>query len=70
IAIGAMRDSYQTVRRAGTTMLVLLLIQFSLGIANIVMFVPISVAVMHNAVASLLLASAGVLLFHTKYSRN
>jgi cytochrome c oxidase assembly protein subunit 15 len=44
----------------------LVLLQFSLGVANILFTVPISIATAHNAVAALLLAGMGVLLFHAR----
>jgi len=70
IAFAAMRDRDTVIRRSGQVLLILLLVQFSLGLANIIFFIPISVAVAHNAVASLLLASMGALLFHSRYSGN
>jgi cytochrome c oxidase assembly protein subunit 15 len=63
-AIGAMRDQDGRVKRAGLILLLLVLIQFSLGIANVLFVVPISIATSHNAVACLLLAAMGALLFH------
>lgn len=68
IAIGAMRDNNNKVKQTGLLLLLLVLVQFCLGVANIVFVVPIAVATAHNAVASLLLAGMGVLLFHTKFS--
>ncbi len=53
------------IRYTGIVLLLLLLTQFSLGIANILLHLPISVAVAHNAVGALLLACMGVLLFYT-----
>lgn len=66
ISFAAMRDESARVRKAAYALLSLLLIQFSLGIANILLVVPIGVAVAHNGVAALLLACAGVLLFHAR----
>lgn len=67
IALASLRDTNAGVKRAGIILLLLLLTQFSLGVANIVFKLPIAVAVMHNGVASLLLAATGTLLFHTRY---
>jgi len=48
-------------KQPGTILLVLLLIQFSLSAANVI-------AVLHNGLASLLLACLGTLFFHAIYS--
>jgi len=65
VALFSLRSRNRLIRRTGTVLLALLVVQFCLGIANIVLVLPISVAVSHNAVAALLLACAGTLLFHT-----
>lgn len=67
IAIAAIRDNSRLIKRTGMVLLAVLLTQFSLGVANIVFSLPIAVAVMHNGVASLLLACTGTLLFHARY---
>jgi len=67
-AIRCIQDSNLKIKRTGTVLLLVLLTQFSLGIANILFVLPIAVAVTHNAVASLLLAVMGALLFYTKHS--
>lgn len=58
----------RNIKLAGIVLLLVLIIQFSLGVANILLTLPIDVAVTHNGVAALLLLSTGVLLFHTRYS--
>lgn len=70
IAAGSIKNSNVRVKRAGVVLLSLLLLQFSLGVANIVFTLPITIAVLHNGVASLLLSAMGMLLFHTRYARN
>ncbi len=70
IALGSIKDSNPSVKQAGVILLSLLLIQFSLGVANIVFKLPIGVAVLHNGVAGLLLSAMGILMFHTRYARD
>ena len=62
IAIQALRSSYNKLKYTGLAVLVLLLVQVSLGIANIKLNLPLSVAVAHNGVAALLLLSLVTLL--------
>ena len=66
VAVSAMRSSHQRVRKIGAMVVTVLLVQFGLGIVNILYMIPIFVAVAHNAVASLLLSSLGMLLFFSK----
>ena len=68
VSVKAMLGSDRKIKRAGTVVLLVLITQFCLGISNILLTLPIGVAVAHNAVAAILLASTGVLLFHSKYS--
>jgi cytochrome c oxidase assembly protein subunit 15 len=68
LALAAIRDRGDRVRKAGKLILALVLIQFGLGVTNIMLVVPIAVATMHNGVAALLLAGMGVLVFHAKFS--
>ena len=68
IAIRAILDPVPRIKRAGVILLLVLLSQFSLGVANILLSLPIAVAVTHNGVAALLLLSILALLFHTRYS--
>jgi len=51
------------VRRFGIAVLVLLLVQVALGIANVLASLPLPVAVAHNGVAALLLATLVMLNF-------
>lgn len=67
VSIKAMRGNDRNIRRAGGVVLAVLIIQFCLGVSNILMTLPIGVAVAHNAVAAILLVSTGALLFHSKY---
>lgn len=50
-------------KRIGLFMLVTLCVQVSLGVSNIVFMLPLAVAVMHNAVAAVLLLSLLFLVF-------
>ena len=69
-SIKAVLAQDRKIRRAGIVLLLVLITQFCLGVANVLLTLPIGVAVTHNGVAALLLVSTGVLLFHTKYSTN
>ena len=60
LALPALRAA--ATRAAALTMLALLFIQVSLGIANVVFNLPLAVAVAHNGVAALLLLSVVTLL--------
>lgn len=62
IAIRAINISSGTIRLTGAVMLVLLLTQVSLGIANVLLYLPLHIAVAHNGVAALLLLSLVTLL--------
>ena len=68
IAIRCILDLNLYIKRTGIMLSLMLLTQFSLGIANILFVLPIAVAVAHNAVASLLLVYMGTLLFYAKHS--
>ncbi len=59
------RETY-TVRTAAIVTLIVLLVQLVLGVSNIVLHLPIAVAVMHNAGAALLLLSVISLLYFSK----
>lgn len=54
VAIRLMRNTVMP--RSGAVLLILILVQFSLGILNIVLVLPLPNAVAHNGVAALLLA--------------
>jgi cytochrome c oxidase assembly protein subunit 15 len=47
----------RSVRRAAKMMIALILLQFTLGVLNVLYLLPLGVAVLHNGVAALLLAS-------------
>jgi heme a synthase len=64
VVIQAMRSGIKQLKLNGIVALILLLTQLSLGIANIKLFLPLSVAVAHNGVAALLLLSLVSLLHH------
>jgi heme a synthase len=66
IALSSMKDRDQRIRNAAIAAATILVVQFGLGVANVLFVVPISVAVAHNGVAALLLASLGALLFFNK----
>jgi len=68
IAVRSILDACLNVRRAGSILLALLIVQFSLGVANVLLTLPIMVAVAHNGVAALLLLSILTLVFHTRYA--
>ncbi len=58
-------DNYTpALRNLGGLLLVLLLVQISLGILNVLLKLPLHVAVSHNAVAVLLLLSLVTITFH------
>ena len=62
IAVRAIRFDSGRIRLTGIFMLIILLTQVSLGIANVVMHLPLYIAVAHNGVAALLLLSLVTLL--------
>ncbi len=55
LAVRALCAANRSVRIAGAAVAVLLLAQLSLGIANVLLYLPISTAVAHNACAALLI---------------
>ncbi len=64
VAVRACLDSHPKRKFVGVILLLLLLTQFGLGIANVLLFLPLPTAVAHNAVAALLLLTLGALLFY------
>jgi cytochrome c oxidase assembly protein subunit 15 len=56
-------------QRAGAVLFVMLITQISLGIANVVFFLPLPNAAAHNAVAALLIAMMIWLLYRTSPQR-
>ena len=57
VAIQAMRSGISKLKVTGITAIILLIIQVSLGIANVKFSLPLPIAVAHNGVAALLLLS-------------
>lgn len=68
IAIRYLKDSNTDVKKTSVILLSVLLLQFGLGVSNILFDLRIGVAVAHNAVAALLLLSITALLFNVKYA--
>ncbi|STY30709.1 cytochrome c oxidase assembly protein [Legionella wadsworthii] len=65
------RSRFNYLRSAAAVILCLIIIQFTLGVLNVVYLLPISVAVAHNGVAALLLATLfGTLHFLRKEHNN
>jgi len=64
ITYWAILSGMKQLRLSGIVVLILLLLQVSLGIANIKLGLPLAVAVAHNGVAALLLLSLVTLLHH------
>lgn len=60
------RNSSQNLQQLATITLLLLLAQIALGVSNVVMKLPISVAVMHNGGAALLLLSVVTLIYYSR----
>ncbi|MDP2694328.1 MAG: COX15/CtaA family protein [Gallionella sp.] len=56
----------QSLRNTGKAILGLIVLQFALGIANVLLGLPLLVAVLHNAVAMLLLVALVVLSFRLR----
>jgi len=64
VAVGwAALRAFATMKRLAVAIAVLLVLQFSLGVANVVLGLPLGLAAAHNAGAALLLASLVVLNF-------
>jgi cytochrome c oxidase assembly protein subunit 15 len=63
-----MRGNYSSpnMRQLATITLLFLLAQIALGVSNVVMKLPISVAVMHNGGAALLLLSVVTLIYYSR----
>lgn len=68
VALKAALGPDRRIKRAGIVVILVLIVQFSLGVSNVLLTLPIGVAVAHNAVAAILLVCTGALLFHSKYS--
>lgn len=65
VAIRSIASTQIKIKITGVILLVLLVLQISLGIANVLLVLPITVAVAHNAVAAILLICMGALVFYT-----
>ncbi|MBM2829988.1 MAG: Cytochrome [Gammaproteobacteria bacterium] len=65
VAIKAIRNNNKNIALTGLITLIVLLVQISLGIANVIKLLPLPVAVAHNGVAALLLLSLVTLLHYS-----
>jgi heme a synthase len=63
LAIRAILAKNKSLKRTGVFIMLILFAQVSLGVANVLMALPLSVAVAHNAVAALLLLALITLLY-------
>lgn len=61
-------DNPLPMRRAGTVLSLLLLIQIALGIFSVKYQLPLGLAIAHNAVAALLMLPLLVIRFHSRYA--
>lgn len=68
LLLGASAWRVPSLRTYASLVLVVLLVQVSIGIANIMLSLPLLLAVAHNAGAALLLASMVVLVFKIKHT--
>ncbi len=66
LRIIASKYNSNNLRQIAGVSLVLLIVQIALGISNIVLHLPISVAVMHNGGAALLLLSVVTLIYYAR----
>jgi len=69
LAILLLKSRRRSVKKAAIFALITLLLQFCLGILNVLYLLPIKVAVAHNGVAALLFLSMLALAHHTKRER-
>ncbi|WP_199739207.1 COX15/CtaA family protein [Legionella qingyii] len=65
-----LRSSFNYLKTAAVVLCLLVLVQFTLGILNVIYLLPISVAVAHNGVAALLLATLFSTLHFTRKGQN
>lgn len=70
VSFRAILTGAKYLRLTGVVALILLIMQISLGIANIKFNLPLSIAVAHNGVAALLLLSLVTLLHHCVSEKN
>ncbi len=66
--VSALLDANRGIKRIGVVILILLCAQIALGIANVMLRLPLPVAVAHNGVAALLLLSLVALLHQSVMS--
>lgn len=65
-----LKSHFNYLKRAALVMLVLVFVQFTLGILNVIYLLPITVAVAHNGIAALLLATVFSALHLTRKGQN
>lgn len=65
-ALILLRSRVKTLRKGAYLLLILVILQFSLGIINVIYLLPLKIAVAHNGVAALLLATVFSLLHFTR----
>ncbi|KTD05678.1 COX15/CtaA family protein [Fluoribacter gormanii] len=65
-----LRSRFNYLKTAALVLCLLILVQFTLGILNVIYLLPISVAVAHNGVAALLLATLFSTLHFTRKGQN
>jgi cytochrome c oxidase assembly protein subunit 15 len=65
-----LKSHFNYLRTAAVIMITLVLVQFTLGILNVIYLLPITVAVAHNGVAALLLAIVFSTLHFTRKEQN
>jgi cytochrome c oxidase assembly protein subunit 15 len=61
--------SNQRIRYAAGLVLILVTVQFTLGVLNVIYLLPLAIAVLHNGVAALLLAAMGMLFYLAQKER-
>ncbi|KTD05906.1 cytochrome c oxidase assembly protein [Legionella gratiana] len=65
-----LKSDFRYLKTAAVVMFFLVLVQFTLGILNVIYLLPITVAVAHNGVAALLLATVFSTLHFTRKGQN
>ncbi len=68
LGLRAVFTNNKILKRTGLAVILILFVQVSLGIANVLMVLPLAVAVAHNAVAALLLLSMVIMLYFSFFS--
>ena len=64
------KSENRLIKQIGATILILLVVQISLGIANVLLLLPIPIAVAHNGVAALLLLAMIVMNYLLHFPQN